>query len=84
MDRDPTPDRLRPSACDHHDGSRTLSVTLDEFAWETLSEQSAQLGVDVDELVVFATLYYIADLDSKRIARRLPTELRSRSRTSRE
>jgi hypothetical protein len=82
MERDPTPDRLRPTAADcdgEHDGRHTLALELDAFAWETLAEQAAELGVDVEELVAFAALYYIADLDSKRIARRLPTDLRPRA-----
>jgi hypothetical protein len=58
---------------------RTLVLELDVFAWETLDEQSSELGVSVDELVAFSVLYYIADLDSKRIARRLPTNLRAPS-----
>jgi hypothetical protein len=56
---------------------RTLVLELDKFAWEALAEQSAELAVPVDELVTFSVLYYLADRDSQRIARRLPAELRS-------
>jgi hypothetical protein len=49
-----------------------LTVDLDPFAWEALEEESAQLGVPLEELASFAVLYYLADRDSGRIARRLP------------
>jgi hypothetical protein len=48
-----------------------LALTLDAFAWEALLQESAALGVPVDELAVFAILYYLADLDSGRVARRI-------------
>jgi hypothetical protein len=56
---------------------QTVVLELDTFAWEALAEQSAELAVPVDELVKFSVLYYLADRDSQRIARRLPAELRS-------
>lgn len=76
MDSDSTADAARPT--DQIDGDRkqTLVLELDTFAWETLTEQSVELGVPIDELVAFSVQYYIADLDSNRIARTLPTELR--------
>lgn len=49
-----------------------MVLHLDEFAYGTLADESAQLGVSADELAKFALLYYIADLDSGRIARRSP------------
>jgi hypothetical protein len=55
------------------DGKRTLLVSLSDFAWEALEEESTRLGVPIDELVGFSVLYYIADADSGRIARRMPT-----------
>jgi hypothetical protein len=85
MARDPTPGRSRAPEDAHddgrdarrtHDGRRTVVLELDTFAWETLSEQATELGVPVNDLVAFSVLYYIADLDSKRIARRLPTDIR--------
>jgi hypothetical protein len=81
MERDPTPDRSRVlEDTNHPDGRHTVALQLDAFAWETLSEQAAELGVPVDDLVAFSVLYYIADLDSKRIARRLPTDIRRSDR----
>jgi hypothetical protein len=49
-----------------------LTLDLDTFAWEALAEESAQLGVSIEELASFAVLYYLADRDSGRISRRLP------------
>jgi hypothetical protein len=77
MARDPTPGRSRALEDTNHDGRHTVALQLDTFAWETLSDQAAELGVPVNDLVAFSVLYYIADLDSKRIARKLPTEIRS-------
>jgi hypothetical protein len=58
---------------------RTLALSLDSFTWEALAEQAAQLEISLDELAAFSVLYYLADLDSKRIARLIPTSLRKHS-----
>jgi hypothetical protein len=50
-----------------------MDVHLEGFALELLEEESARLGVSADELAGFSVLYYLADLDSGRIARRIPT-----------
>ncbi len=52
-------------------GARSVSVPLTGFAWEAIEQESARLGVPVHELVSFAVLYYLADVDSGRIARRI-------------
>jgi hypothetical protein len=52
--------------------SRRLTLKLDGFAWRALEEEAAQLAVSVHELASFAVLYYLADRDSGRIARRFP------------
>jgi hypothetical protein len=49
-----------------------LTLDLGAFVREALEQESAQLGVPIEELVRFAVLYYLADRDSGRIARRLP------------
>jgi hypothetical protein len=49
-----------------------LTMRLDEFAWRATTEESARLGVSAQELATFALLYYLADLDSGRIAREIP------------
>jgi hypothetical protein len=53
-------------------GEQAVTLHLDDFAWETIEEQSAELGVSVEELATHALLYYLADLDSGRIARQAP------------
>jgi hypothetical protein len=53
-----------------------LALGLDCFAWEALEQESAELGVSVEELVAFSVLYYLADRDSQRIARRIPPTAR--------
>jgi hypothetical protein len=50
---------------------RSLAVPLEAFAWEAIEEESARLGVSVEDLAAFAVLYYLADVDSGRIARRI-------------
>jgi hypothetical protein len=57
------------------DARRTLALALDDFTWEALAEQAARLEVSLDELAAFSVLYYLADLDSKRIARLIPAHL---------
>lgn len=54
---------------------RDLTLRLDRFARETIDEEAARLGVTVEELIAFAVLYYLADLDSGRIARAIPKSL---------
>ena len=49
-----------------------MTLRLDEFAYRTIEEESVKMGVSVEELTIFAVLYYLADLDSGRIARRIP------------
>lgn len=57
--------------------SRQLRLDLSEFAWQAIEQESVRLGVTKEELVGFAVLYYLADLDSGRIARRIPAGLPS-------
>jgi hypothetical protein len=51
--------------------TRGLTLKLDGFAWEALEEEAAREGVTMEELITFGVLYYLADLDSGRIARRI-------------
>lgn len=53
------------------DAERRLSLPMDVFAWEAVQAESARLGVSVEELVAFSVLYYLADVDSGRVARRI-------------
>jgi hypothetical protein len=50
---------------------RGVTVRLEGFAWEALEQESTRVGVPIEDLVAFAVLYYLADLDSGRIARRI-------------
>jgi hypothetical protein len=50
---------------------RSVTLTLEGFAWETLDEEAAREGITADELITFSVLYYLADVDSGRIARRI-------------
>ena len=51
----------------------SVHVHLSDFAWQALKEEAARLDVAIEDLVGFSILYYIADADSGRIARRVPT-----------
>lgn len=55
--------------------NRNLTVKLDEFAWEAITREAERLGVATEDLARFSMLYYLADLDSGRVARRLPSAL---------
>jgi hypothetical protein len=46
-------------------------LRLEGFAWEAASEEAEREGLTVEELVGFAVLYYLADVDSGRIARQV-------------
>lgn len=48
-----------------------MTLRLERFAWETLDEEAAREGLTLEELITFSTLYYLADVDSKRISRRI-------------
>jgi hypothetical protein len=47
------------------------TLALDGFAREAVEQEAERLGISASELVTFAVLYYLADLDSGRIARRI-------------
>jgi hypothetical protein len=53
------------------DADRSVSIRLRGFAWEALEQESMRMGVSVEELAAFALQYYLADIDSGRIARRI-------------
>lgn len=52
-------------------GDHDLSLRLETFTWESLQDESARLAISVEELAVFSIQYYLADVDSGRIARRI-------------
>lgn len=63
----------RPRSAEAQDEhtERSVTLTLEGFAWETLEEEATREGVAMDELIAFSVLYYLADIDSGRIARRI-------------
>lgn len=48
---------------------RSVTLRLDGFAWEAIDEETARVGATSEELITLSVLYYLADLDSGRIAR---------------
>jgi hypothetical protein len=64
-----SPPRSREAQPEHAD--RDVKLTLEGYAWETLDEEAAREGITTDELITFSVLYYLADIDSGRISRRI-------------
>jgi hypothetical protein len=60
---------------------RQVTLRLERFAWEAIDEQTAASGMPTEDFLAFAALYYLADINSGRIARRIS---RSRGRRMRE
>lgn len=52
-----------------------IVLRLGELAGDALASESDRLGVPIEELVSFSVLYYLADLDSGRIARSISSRL---------
>lgn len=50
-------------------GGPAVELRLDGFVREAVEQESQRLGVSVEDVMSFAVLYYLADLDSGRIAR---------------
>ena len=48
--------------------SQRLRIELDDATWAALSEEAARQGVPTDLLALHALLYYLADIDSGRVA----------------
>lgn len=57
---------------DHAESDRSLILRLDRFAWDTIDREAAHQGLSVEELVTYSILYYLADADSGRVARKAP------------
>jgi hypothetical protein len=51
-------------------GARDVRLDLQARAWQALEEEAHLLKMTVEEVVGFSVLYYLADRDSGRIARR--------------
>jgi hypothetical protein len=52
---------------------RSVPVQLEGFAAEAIDQEAKRLGVSFEDLVNFSVLYYLADVDSGRIARQIVT-----------
>ncbi|MGP0100343.1 MAG: hypothetical protein ACLPUT_01810 [Solirubrobacteraceae bacterium] len=52
-------------------GDRSVTVHLQGFGLEAIEQESARMGVSVEDLASFAVQYYLADVDSGRISRRI-------------
>jgi hypothetical protein len=68
-----------PSGSQQAPADRPLELKLDGFAWEAVEQESARAGVSVQELVSFAVMYYLADVDSGRVARQISRSPQPRS-----
>jgi hypothetical protein len=53
----------------------SLNVTIDDATWAALAEEAERQAVAIDALARHALLYYLADLDSGRLADRLEESL---------
>jgi hypothetical protein len=49
-----------------------VEVEFDEFGWEALTDEARRQGVTIEELVVHAAMYYLADADRERFSHRVP------------
>jgi hypothetical protein len=52
-------------------GGETVQVGLDDDTWQALEGEGRRQGVDAAALAEHAVLYFLADLDSGRLASRL-------------
>jgi hypothetical protein len=50
---------------------RTVTLRLRGFTWDSVEQEAAREGVTREELIAFSILYYLADVDSHRISRRI-------------
>jgi len=60
---------------------RKVEVEFDEFGWEALTEHARREEVSVEELLVHAAMYYLADADRQRFSHRVPWDRRSSVRS---
>jgi hypothetical protein len=54
----------------------TMYVQLDDATWDALSGEARHQGVTLEQLALHAVMYYLADLDSGRLAGLLEEALR--------
>jgi hypothetical protein len=57
-----------------------LQVELDDATWGALVEEARRQGVDIGVLAAHAVLYFVADVDSGRVAQRMGDSVAERRR----
>jgi hypothetical protein len=50
---------------------RSVTLSLEGFAWEAVDEEITRAGLTTEELIAFCVLYYLGDRDSGRISRKI-------------
>jgi hypothetical protein len=68
------PARSQPGFPDAADHQVPIELTLAESQWRDLEEEADEQGITLERLLEHALLYYLADLDSGQVARRLVGE----------
>jgi hypothetical protein len=68
------PGRRHPGFPDSADGQVPVDLTLAESQWSDLEDEADAQGITLERLLEHALLYYLADLDSGRVPRRLLEE----------
>jgi hypothetical protein len=48
-----------------------VEVEFDEFGWRSLTDEAHRQGVSLETLVAHAAMYYLAEADPERLARRV-------------
>jgi hypothetical protein len=56
---------------DDRGGTTELELPLPRKEWEVLADVASRRGLDLDHLIEHALLYYLADLESGRVAARI-------------
>jgi hypothetical protein len=72
---DPTKQSSAPRSDPGDTTEHRLTLRLHGFAWDALQEEATRGGLSAEELVAFSVLYYLADVDSGRVARAIPKTL---------
>lgn len=56
----------------------SIPVELDDSTWEALLQEARSQGVDISALAAHAVLYFMADVDSGRVAKRMDDSVAER------
>jgi hypothetical protein len=60
-----------PRSTQNAGAERSVTLRLEHFAWEAIDGEASSEGSTIEELIAFSVLYYLADVDSGRISRRI-------------